>query len=146
MRAHPRIVSTDYFRTMGIPLVRGRAFTDHDTESSGDVAVINEAAARRYWPNENPIGRRISLGATDEWREIVGVVGDTRHEGLDADADPAAYLPQHQRFFNLGNGFERTITLVVRAAGDTASLTSLVRTSVAGIDPQLPIGLVRTDG
>jgi putative ABC transport system permease protein len=143
VRAHPRIVSTDYFQTMGIPLVRGRAFTDHDTDSSGDVVVINEAAARRYWPNDNPIGQRISLGATAEWREIIGVVGDTRHEGLDADADPAAFLPQHQRFLNLGTGFERGMTLVVRTGSDTASLTSLVRSSVANIDPQLPIGLVR---
>jgi predicted permease len=143
VRAHPRIVSTAYFQTMGIPLVRGRGFTDHDTDSSGNVVVINEAAARRYWPNENPIGRRVSLGATADWREIVGVVGDTRHEGLDADADPAAYLPQHQRFFNLGTAFERTMTLVVRADADAASLTSAVRTAVASVDPQLPVGLLR---
>jgi len=123
--------------------VRGRVFTDHDTESSGDVAVINEAAARRYWPNETPLGQRISLGALAEWREIVGVVADTRHEGLDADADPAAFLPQRQRFSNLGSGFERTMTLVIRTGGDLAGLTSLIRTSVAEIDPQLPIGLVR---
>jgi predicted permease len=143
VRVHPRIVSTDYFQTMGIPLVRGRAFTDRDTESSGDVVVINEAAARRYWPNEDPVGQRISLGATAEWRQIVGVVGDTRHEGLDADADPAAFLPQHQGFFNLGTGFERTMTLVIRTGSDAASLTSLLHTSVVNIDPQLPIGLVR---
>ncbi len=128
---------------MGIPLVRGRTFSDRDTESSGDVVVINEAAARRYWSNEDPVGQRVSLGDTTEWRTIVGVVGDTRHEGLDADADPAAYLPQHQRFVDLGNGFERMMTLVVRTSGDAASVTSLVRTSVASIDPQLPIGLVR---
>jgi predicted permease len=143
VRVHPRIVSTDYFQAMGIPLVRGRAFTDRDTVSSGDVVVINEAAARRYWPNEDPLGQRISLGAPAEWREIVGVVGDTRHEGLDADADPAAFLPQHQGFFNLGTGFERTLTLVIRTGSDAASVTSLVRTSVASIDPQLPIGIVR---
>jgi putative ABC transport system permease protein len=143
VRAHSRIVSTDYFQTMGIALVRGRAFTDHDTESSGDVVMINEAAAKRYWPNENPIGQRISLGATNEWREIVGVVGDTRHEGLDADADPAAFLPQRQRFSNLGSGFERTMTVVIRTGGDLAALTSVIRSSVAEVDPQLPIGLVR---
>jgi putative ABC transport system permease protein len=143
VRAHPRIVSTDYFSTMGIPVVRGRVFSDHDTESSGEVVVINEAAARRYWPNENPLGQRISLGAPDEWREIVGVVGDTRHEGLDADADPAAFLPQRQRFSNLGTGFERTMTLVIRTGGDLGALASFIRTSVAGVDPQLPIGLVR---
>jgi putative ABC transport system permease protein len=143
VRAHPRIVSTDYFQTMGIPLVRGRVFTDHDTDSSGDVAIINEAAARRYWPNEDPIGKRISLGAPNEWREIVGLVGDTRHEGLDADADPAAFLPQQQGFFNLGTGFERTMTLVIRTGSDAASLTSILRASVASIDPQLPVGMVR---
>jgi putative ABC transport system permease protein len=143
VRAHPRIVSTDYLQTMGIPLVRGRAFTDHDTESSGDVAIINEAAARRYWPNEEPIGQRISLGATTEWREIVGVAGDIRHEGLDAEADPAVFLPQHQRFSSLGAGFSRVMTLVIRAGGDASSLTPVIRASVAGIDPQLPIGMVR---
>jgi putative ABC transport system permease protein len=143
VRAHPRLVSTDYFRTMGIPVVRGRAFSEHDTESSANVVVINEAAARRYWPNENPVGQRISLGAPAEWREVVGVVADTRHEGLDADADPAAFLPQRQGFFNLGTGFERTMTLVIRTGSDAASLTSILRSSLASIDPQLPIGLVR---
>jgi putative ABC transport system permease protein len=145
VRAHPRLVSTDYFQTMGIPLVRGRAFSDHDTAASTNVAILNEAAARRYWPNEDPIGQRISLGSTDDWREIVGIVGDTRHEGLDADADPAAFLPQRQRFLLLGTGFGRTMTVVVRtAAGDAASIAPLIRASVASLDPQLPIGLVRT--
>jgi predicted permease len=143
VRAHPRLVSTDYFQTMGIPLVRGRAFTRHDAESSAPVVIINEAAVRRYWPAENPIGRRISLGAADDWREIVGVVGDTRHEGLDADADPAAYLPQQQSFTSLGAGFERTITLVVRTSGDVAAMSSTIRAAVAAIDSQVPIGLVR---
>jgi putative ABC transport system permease protein len=105
--------------------------------------VINEAAARRYWPNEDPIGQRISLGDAADWREIVGIVGDTRHEGLDADTDPAAYLPQHQRFLSLGNGFERTMTLVIRTSGDAASVAPLIRTAVASVDSQVPIGLVR---
>ena len=128
---------------MGIPLVRGREFKAHDADGSGDVVVVNEAAARRYWPNEDPIGQRISIGAEADWREIVGVVGDTRHEGLDADADPAAYLPQHQRFESLGAGFERAATLVIRASGDAASVAPLIRTAVANVDPQVPIGLVR---
>jgi putative ABC transport system permease protein len=143
VRVHPRIVSTDYFQTLGIPLVRGRGFTEHDADSSGNVVVVNEAAARRYWPNQEPIGQRISIGADDDWREIVGIVGDIRHEGLDADAEPAAFLPQRQGFFNLGNGFERGMTLVIRASGDAASLSSLLRTSVASIDPQLPVGMAR---
>src|SRR6185295_3862520 len=122
VRLHPRIVSTEY---------------------TPNVVVINEAAARRYWPNEDPIGQRISLGATDDWRQIVGIVGDTRDEGLDAETDPAGYLPQHQVFLSLGNAFERTITVVARTTGDTASAASMLRTAVASIDPQLPIGLVR---
>ena len=69
--------------------------------------IVNAAAVRRYWPGEDPIGHRISLGAVDDWREIVGVVGDAKYEGLDADADPAVYLPQHQMFDSLGAGFER---------------------------------------
>jgi len=143
VRVHPRVVSNGYFQTMGIRLVRGREFTGHDVEGSGLVVVINEAAARRYWPNDNPIGQRISIGATDEWREVVGIVGDTRHEGLDADTDPAAYLPQHQRFESLGAGFERAIALVIRTSGDAASVTPLIRTAVSSVDRQVPIGLVR---
>lgn len=143
VRAHARIVSTGYFQTMGIPLVRGRRFTERDTDTSSQVVIINESAVRRYWPGANPIGQRISLGATDEWREIVGVVGDIRHEGLNADPEPAAFLPQHQEFSSLGAGFERTLMLVVRSTADTASMTSLIRSSIAGIDPQIPIGVVR---
>ena len=143
VRVHTRLVSSGYFQVMGIPLVRGRVFSSHDAETSGNVVIINEAAARRYWPNEDPMGQRISIGATDDWREIVGVVGDTRHEGLDADADPAAYLPQRQRFVSLGAGFARTATLVVRTNGDAAWAAPLIRTAVAHVDAQVPIGLVR---
>jgi predicted permease len=143
VRVHPRLVSTGYFQTLGIPLLRGREFTGHDADTAPNVAIINEAAARRYWPNQDPIGQRISIGATDEWREVVGIVGDTRHEGLDADTDPAAYLPQHQRFTSLGNGFERTITLVIRTTGDAASMAPLIRTAVSNVDAQVPIGEVR---
>ena len=143
VRVHPRLVSPGYFSTMGIPVVRGRAFTDHDDASSVEVVVINEAAARRYWPGEDPIGQRISLGTPGRWRQIVGIVGDTRHEGLDADTDPAAYLPQHQRLTNLGTGFERAMTIVVRTDADPAAMTAAIRGAVASLDAQLPIGMVR---
>ena len=137
-------MSTDYFQTLGIPLVRGRVFGERDAESSPNVVIINDAAARRYWPGENPIGQRISLGATDDWREIVGVVADTRHEGLDADPDPAAFLPQRQVFAGLGAGFERVMTIVVRTSGDAASITAALRSAAAGVDSQVPIGAVRS--
>jgi predicted permease len=142
VRVNTRLVSSGYFQAMGIPLVRGRVFSNHDAETSGNVVIINEAAARRYWPNEDPMGQRISIGETNDWREIVGVVGDTRHEGLDAEAAPAAYLPQRQQFLSLGAGFVRTVTLVVRTTGDAAA-APLIRTVVAQVDAQVPVGQVR---
>jgi putative ABC transport system permease protein len=143
VRAQARLVSTDYFATLGIPLIRGRFFSEHDNESSPKVAIVNAAAVRRYWPDEDPIGRRISLGADDDWREIIGVAGDTRHEGLDMDADPAAYLPQHQLFENLGAGFERMMTIVIRSTDDATTNASIIRSAVASVDPQLAVGTVR---
>ncbi len=143
VRLHPRLVSTGYFQTLGIPLRRGREFTAHDVETSGRVVILNEAAARRYWQNDDPIGQRISIGAVDQWREIVGIVGDTRHEGLDAETEPAAYLPQRQAFDSLGFGFERAMTLVIRTTGDAASVTPLLRAAVSHVDRQVPVGLVR---
>ncbi len=144
IRAQARLVSSEYFATLGIPLIRGRLFSDHDNESSTNVATINSAAARRYWPGEDPLGRRISLGADDDWRQIVGIVGDTRHEGLDANVEPAVYLPQHQVFANLGSGFERTMTIVVRTSSDAGANAAIVRSAVTSVDPQLAIGSVRT--
>ena len=139
VRVHPRLVSPGYFQTLGIPLVRGRAFTDHDAETSPNVVIINEAAARRYWPNEDPMGQRIDIGAADD-----RVARDRRrrrrrrHAGLDADTDPAAYLPQRQRFASLGAGFERTVTLVVRTTGDAASVAPLIQDARStSVDPQV---------
>ena len=144
VRAHPHLVSADYFATMGIPLIRGRAFTDHDNDTASDVAIINEAAARRHWPGENPIGQRISLGDPPQWREIVGIVGDVKQQALDGDAEPEASIPRRQTFTALGNGFERaTTTLVVRTGLDLASFVPLLRAAVAGVDPLQPLGAIR---
>jgi predicted permease len=144
VRAHPRLVSPDYFSAMGIRMVSGRPFTDRDREQSGDVAIVNETAVRRYWSGADPIGQRISLGAPSNWREVVGVVSDTRQDRLDMDVEPAAYLPQGQAFASLGTGFERSMTIVVRTAGDTAGAAAAIRSAVARVDSQLPLGVVRT--
>jgi len=143
VRAHPRLVSSGYFRTMGIRLVRGREFTERDAATSPRVVILNESAARRYWPGGDPIGRRVSLGAPDDWREVVGIVADTRHEGLDADVEPAAFLPQRQVFTSLGGAFERAMTIVVRADGDVAQVAAALRAAAAAIDSQVPIGSPR---
>jgi putative ABC transport system permease protein len=146
VRAHPRLVSPDYFSTMGIPLIRGRAFTDRDDESAPAVAIINESAARRYWPNEDPIGQRISLGATTDWREIVGIVGDVKQQALESGVEPEASMPRRQIFTSLGNGYERaTTTLIVRtSSGDPMSVIPLVRAAVSSVDPLQPLGEIRT--
>jgi putative ABC transport system permease protein len=144
VRAHPRLVSPDYFATMGIPLVRGRVFDDRDDASAPDVAIVNEAAVRRFWQDESPIGHRISLGTPTRWREIVGVVGDIRHQGLDAEAEPEAFMPHRQTFHALGTGLERGMTLVIRSSGDVGAVAPLVRAAAAAVDPQQPLGTMRS--
>jgi predicted permease len=144
VRAHPRLVSSDYFSTLGIQLVRGRGFTNHDDAEAPAVAVINETAARRYWPDEDPIGRRISLGSPTRWMEIVGIVGDVRQTSLDVEPEPEAFIPMTQGFRALGNGLVRSLTLVVRTSGDPLTITPVLRTTITAIDPQQPLGTVRS--
>ncbi len=144
VRAHPRLVSTDYFSTMGIPLLRGRGFTDADDAASTKIVILNDAAVRRYWRGEDPIGQRVSLGAEADWMEVVGVVGDVKHSGLDVEIEPEAYIPHRQNFTSLGNGLARTMSIVIRTTSDTASTASALRAVVHGIDPLQPLGLVRS--
>ncbi len=142
VRAHPRLVSPAYFSTMGIPLMRGRGFDERDAESTVRVAIINETAARRYWPNADPIGARISLGTPIEWMQIVGVVGDVRHEALAADTVPEAYIPLRQGFLKLGATLERRLTLVVRSSTGGSAAALAIRAAVAGVDRQQPVGQI----
>jgi putative ABC transport system permease protein len=144
VRAHPRLVSTDYFSTMGIPLLRGRGFTDADDAASTKIVILNDAAVRRYWRGEDPIGQRVSLGAEADWMEVVGVVGDVKHSGLDVEIEPEAYIPHRQNFTSLGNGLARAMSIVIRTTSDTASTASALRAVVHGIDPLQPLGLVRS--
>jgi putative ABC transport system permease protein len=143
VRAQARLVSPGYFAAMGVPLLRGRPFSERDTEARPRVAIINQAAVRRFWPNADPIGRRISLGGPVQWMEIVGVVGDVRFEALTADYEPEAYMPFRQGFDSLGSGLERGMTLVARAPMDAQAMASVIRTTVKEIDSQQPVGRVR---
>jgi putative ABC transport system permease protein len=144
VRAHPRLVTAGYFATMGIPLRRGRSFTEADDSASKKVTVINEAAARRYWPGQDPIGQRISLGAPADWMEIVGIVGNVRYSGLDAEPEAEAYIPHRQVFVSMGAGFARSMTVVVRTTSDASSMAATLRAAVHGIDPLQPIGVLRS--
>ena len=134
-------VSGDYLRTMGIPIVRGRGFTEADAaDSTLRVAIVSSALARRIWPGEDAIGKHIRLGGTDgPWREVVGIAGDIRHTGLDATETLQAYVPERQ-----WQWAGTVMALVVRTTGDPASMAGVVRDAVRSVDPLQPIAKVAT--
>ncbi len=135
-----RAVTPGYFRTMGIPLLRGRALQEADRDDAPLVGVINESLARALWPGGDAVGARISFD--DEvpdgeraWIEVVGVASDTRHYGLDRPAQPALYIPHAQKRW----GWMSWMTLLVRTSGEPLSLASAVRDAVWELDDRLPI-------
>jgi predicted permease len=144
VRAHPRLVSTDYLRVMGIPILRGRPFSDRDNASSPRVVIINDAAARKYWPGENPLGQRISLGSPTRWMQIVGVAGSVHHDGLESEPVPEAYIPQLQGFNALGDGFSRNMMVLMRTSADPSTAASFIKTAVKEIDPEQPVGSIQS--
>ena len=141
VRARPRLISSGYFATLGIPVVRGRAFTDRDSDDAPYVVIINAAAARRYWPEDDPVGRRIdiSFAAEPRWMEIVGIVGDVKHAGLELDTDPEAYLPYRQPPFP---GLAQRLTVVVRTHAPLATMAPMLKSAVTELDRNQPIGTV----
>src|SRR5262245_50659585 len=132
--------TTDYFSTMKIPIIRGRFFDDRDTMESQPVAIIDETMRRKYWPDEDPSGKRITLQSRDGypiWREIVGIVGHVKHSGLEGESRVQYYIPHSQ----VQNSF---MGLVVRTNVDPASLTGAVRGAISGLDKDLPVFRVKT--
>ena len=128
-------VSAGYFETMGIPVVQGRVFDSRDRSDALPVAVASDVSARVFWPNENPIGKRVSINSvkgTRIWREVVGVVRSTRHFGLEAEQRPEIYFPHEQA----PSAF---MILVVRGQGSDADLLKACRREIAAMDPQQAI-------
>jgi putative ABC transport system permease protein len=128
-------VTSSYFRVMGIPLLAGREFTEADQAGKPGVVMISRAMAGRFWPGEDPLGQRISLGG-DELFTVVGIVGDIRRKGLDLPAEPMVYLHYRQftiPFFHL---FARGV--------DAATLAGEARAAVRALDPELPLGAVQS--
>jgi putative ABC transport system permease protein len=141
VRARPIAVSPDYLQTMRIQLLRGRYLSDHDADGRTEVVVLNESAARRYWPDEDPIGRRISFAQPKpRWLEIVGIVGDVKSKALDVDPEPEAYLSYWQKAVVEST---RAMTVVVRTTAQVDAAAPLLRTAVAELDRDQPIGPVR---
>src|SRR5262249_27849317 len=125
-------VSPRYFETLGIPVLKGRAFTAQDTSTSPNVAIVDAAFVRKYLANEDPLTSAIDIGnGTDGFIEIVGVVGDVHYSGLDATASPPMYVPLTQDIFS-------TMWVLARAKGDPAPLAAAARQTVREIDPTLP--------
>jgi predicted permease len=125
-----RIITPEYFRTMEIPLHEGRAFTNADRANTPRVAIISQTFATKFLPNENPIGRRIRQ--RNEWYTIVGVVGEIKHAGLDAELSPHVYYP-----FAQGGQFRTRV--VVRTSNNPLNYVPAVRQQIQAVDPDLPI-------
>jgi len=136
-----RIVTADYFRVLRTPLLRGRFFSKGDNVDAPGVAIINDALAKKYWLNEDALGKRITFSDTRKpdvkWLTIVGIVRSIRHRGLDVDPAPEYYLPLAQRP-------QSSMILAVRSVQDSRGLASAIRREIQSIDPDQPIANVRT--
>ena len=132
-----QVVSPDYFSTLEVPIIRGRGLTNADTESSERVIVVNQTMARRYWPNEDPIGKRMAIGESSKdtsWRTIIGIVGDIRHASLSEAAGPCGFIAYRQDL----ESWPR-MAFVIKGNTDAVSLTSAVRRELIDIDPAQPV-------
>jgi putative ABC transport system permease protein len=140
-RAQPVIhnfqVSPGYFDTLAIPIVRGRPFNEFDRAGSEPVAIVSEAAARQYWGNADPIGRRIRLASQAPWMRIVGLAGDVQNRRLDEPPQPILYR-------SLEQSSDLTLALVVRTRGDLPGLEAALAREVRAVDATLPLYAVRT--
>ncbi|HXC95806.1 MAG TPA: ABC transporter permease [Edaphobacter sp.] len=130
-------VSPAWFQTMRVPLVRGREFSDADNPQAPKVAIVNETFAHRFWPNENPLGKRIVVGRGPDATEVVGVSGDVRNKGLAQETQAQIYVPFPQLAW-------ANMNLLVRTTVSPESVTSLVRSQIAAVDPDQPINNVKT--
>jgi putative ABC transport system permease protein len=133
-------VSPSYLSTMRIPIIKGSGFTEAEaTEGSNKVALVSEALAKRLWPNESPLGKRMRVGgASGPARTVIGVTGNIRHSGLDAKTTMQWYVPERQ--FDADN----QEVLIVRTVGDPVALAPAVRRTIASIDPTQPIVKIAT--
>jgi putative ABC transport system permease protein len=135
-QAEWKSVTPNYFNAIGVPLLKGRAFSEHDTSQSPAIILINETLARRFIPGEDPIGKRlITFGRP---HEIAGVVGDARQGALNLPPSPEIYFPNTQRAFG------QQVSLVVRTNVDPASLGAAVRRAAQSVNPDAPVFRVRT--
>ena len=130
-------ISPGYFRTMGIPLLKGRVFNERDQANAPNVVIISEGLARQFWPREEPLGKRITVSRNSLPSEIVGVVGEVKNNKLESDSLLQIYTPYPQRPWP-------SMSLVIRVAGDPLSMTTAVRNQVLAVDKDQPVTGVQT--
>ncbi|HEY7403324.1 MAG TPA: ABC transporter permease [Candidatus Angelobacter sp.] len=130
-------ISTGCFKLLGVPLISGRDFTEHDNASAPRVVIISQSLAKHYFPNEDPIGHRLSGDNGEHWVQIVGVVGDVKYYGLDKDALDTAYLPMNQEA-------GMASSLLIKTAGDPMNYAQQVREAVYSVDPEQPVSGIQT--
>jgi putative ABC transport system permease protein len=132
-----RVITPEYLRAMSIPVIKGRSFTDQDTAQSPKVILINQILSRRFFGNDDPIGKRLNVGLNNIDGEIVGVVGDVRFNSLDAEPSSEYYVPFQQAPFE-------SISLILRTySSDVGTLTSSLRTLVRELDKDIPVYEIR---
>ena len=132
-------VTPDYFRSIGVPLLEGRWFDSHDTRQSPQVILVNQSLARRYWPDEDAVGRRITFNdqpKESDWMTVAGVIGDVKDSPNSAEAEPAFYWPHTQQPY-------RDLFFAIRTSGDPVALTEAVRSEVRALDKDLPVSEIK---
>jgi putative ABC transport system permease protein len=135
-----RLTCPGYFRSLGIPVIKGRDFDARDATEAPGAVILNQETAKRYWPNDDPTGRRIKLGgpqSSNPWMTVVGVVGNVRHFGLDDVARREMFRPYSQAAWPV-------MTIVAKTATDPASFAAPIRAALQQIDPDLPVARVNT--
>jgi putative ABC transport system permease protein len=143
-----RTLTPDYFRTMGIPILKGRAITEADDQNALQVVVVNQNLADKIWPGEDPIGKRLTVGVPlpneqPDWVTVVGVAGNVKHTSLNGETGMQMYQPVAQSPF-LTQGLGRTMTFLLRTGPETAGLIEPARKVFAKLYPTLPVSNVKT--
>jgi putative ABC transport system permease protein len=132
-----RVITHDYLRAMGVPLLRGRLLSDDDAADAKGRVVINETLALRHWPGEDPIGKRVRISWDNLEDEVVGVVGDVKHSGLDAESRAMTYWPFARNPYG-------TMTVAVRTTGEPSRIVTSIVGLVRALDPELAVANIRT--
>ncbi len=133
-------VSDDYFKAMGVQLLAGRGFDERDREGATPVVVVSQSFARKFWPGEDPIGKRVRWGGWGvDWLTVVGVVADVRAASLEKEPVPGSYMP----IFQVPRT-RRNVVFIARTSGDPAALVSAMRERIRAVDEELPVYDIRT--